>query len=210
MTKENEWVIRDGTLAVEAGDWVECLNGYGIVVKVFPEYYEHGEDDIPEGKKIGDRRQYSLIVKRFCSYDFKIYPQTLLNSEGLIGRVSASNLKKVKKLLEDPKVAARFEKYKVLDLCGVNNIDFTLPDEKIEQIERGLAAMKDNGNLSMTVREIEAYLKKEFDLELLSKKGPKGWPNCYIQLLTVGFGVYRDKQSLYKKIGINRHPDPES
>ena len=52
----------------------------------------------------------------------------------------------------------------------------------------------------MTTKEIETYLKKTFGITNLFEN-PKN-ANCYIQLVSVGLGIYKNKELLFKKIGI--------
>lgn len=49
---------------IKEGDWVDAYGGYGIVVKIIPEYYESWWGDIPENKTPGDIKQDRVIIKR--------------------------------------------------------------------------------------------------------------------------------------------------
>lgn len=186
---------------IEVGDWVEGDNGYGVIVKIFPEYYNYWDDDLPDDKKPGDKNQDSVIIKRFCSFDFKVYPQTQTNSMESVSKVTKKDMKKINSLLKDEKTAKRFESYNVHDdICEIVNWDQKLSKESIKLIRKGLENLKNNGTLNMTMREIEAYIKNEFDIDLIDDS--KFIPNCYIQLTTIGLGVYKDKELLFKQIGI--------
>lgn len=186
---------------IEVGDWVEGDNGYGVIIKIFPEYYQYWDDQIPDGKQPGDKEQDSVIIKRFCSFDFKVRLQTQTNSMRYISKVTKKDMSKINALLKDEKIAHKFENYKVQDdIVEIVNWNQTLSDEKIKLIREGLDNLENNGNLRMTMREIEKFFKKTFDIDLIRKS--KAIANCYIQLSTVGLGIYKNKELLFKQIDI--------
>ncbi len=185
---------------IKIGDWVEGDNGYGVIARIFPRYYQYSDDNIPAGKKIGDKLQDSVILKRFCSFDFKVHLQTRVISASLASIVSANDMEQINVLLKDVKILKRFESYQMKeDLCEVVNFDQNNSIEKIAIISNGLNKLEGNGNLNMTIREIESYLKIEFDIELINRAK---LPNCFIQLLSAGLGLYRNNEMLFKKISI--------
>ena len=187
---------------MKVGDWVEGNNGYGLIVKIYSDYYQYWDDDIPAQKKPGDKKQDDVVIKRFCSFDFKVYPQTQLNSIKFVSKVTKKNMHKINRLLEDEKTLKRFNNYKVDDdICEVANFDQNLTTQIVCNIDKGLKKIPDNGNLSMTAREIEDYLKKKYKIDLIDNE--KFIPNSYIQLTSVGLGIYRDNELLFKKIAIN-------
>lgn len=97
---------------LEVGKWVEADNGYGVIERLFPEYYQFGDDSLPPRKRVGDTKQNVIVVKRFCSFDFKVYPQTRIVSEILVRAMDNEALGKVRSLLENDKNRKRFEKYR--------------------------------------------------------------------------------------------------
>lgn len=188
---------------LEVGDWVEGDNGYGVIHKIYPEYYQFWEDDIPEGNEPGDKKQDVVIIKRFCSFYFKVYPQTRAISIKYVSKISNNDMKKVKELLKDEKKSQRFKKYKVDDgICEIANWDQYLTKERYCLIESKLETLENNGNLNMTMREVESYLEKEFGIDLINGSSANGPSNYYVQVTSVGLGVYKDHELLFKKIGI--------
>lgn len=190
---------------IKEGDWVDAYGGYGIVVRIFHEYYERWWNDIPENKIPGDKRQDVVIIKRFCSHQFKVYPQTKVMSIKLVSEIEKSDLDKITTLLKDEKNLRRFERYQTDDsISDVTNWDQHLSETKFEEIKDGLKGLENNTNLKMTMMEISALLKQEFDIDLFARVDKIPRPNCYIQMISCGLGVYRNKEKLFKEIRIHK------
>lgn len=60
----------------------------------------------------GDRKQDSVLVKRFCSFDFKVYPPIRIGSGRLASKVK-HELNRIYQLLENEKQTKRFANYKI-------------------------------------------------------------------------------------------------
>ena len=131
---------------MQVGDWVEGDNGYGVIVKLFPKYYQYW-DSIPAEKKAGDKEQDDVVIKRFCSFDFKVYPQTQLNSMKYISKVSKKEMETINKLLKDEKKAKRYEKYKTEEISEICNWNLKIAVTKIKTIHAALEQLENNGNL---------------------------------------------------------------
>ena len=182
------------------GEWIEGDNGYGVVVKIIHRYYQYGDDDIPANNKVGDKKKDSILMKRFCSFDFKVRPQTRLFSLSLAHKISKKDMLSIKKLLDDEKVSKRFEKYQIEMFDEISNFSQKLSETKLADIRNGLSRLKNNGSLKLTCKEIESYLSTEFDIELFESHKNS---NCYIQLVSDGIGNYRDRETLFKRIDIH-------
>lgn len=190
-------------LSIREGDWVDAYGGYGIVVKVEPEYYEYWYSDIPEGKKVGDKKQDIVLVKILCNHEFKVRPQVRTVAMSLMSPITKKDMAAISKLLKDEKVAKKFENYRVQETGYVINWDQDLPDESFEAVRHGLENLTNNGNLAMTMKEIEKYFREVFDIDLFRKTKS---PNCYVQLLSSEPISYRCKEMLFKEIRILRSP----
>lgn len=188
---------------IREGDWVDLYGGYGVVVKIFPEYYECWWKDIPDDKAPGEKKQDRVIIKRFCNREFKVYPQTKVMSMDLVSEIEPSDLDRINELLMDEKISRRFEQYRVDNSIGdVINFDQFLSDRKFAEVKAWLDRLENNGNLQMTMMEINSLLKRELDVDVFAHVDKIPRPNCYIQVVSSGLGEYRDKEMLFKKLGI--------
>lgn len=190
---------------IKEGDWIDAYGGYGIVVKIIPEYYESWWGDIPENKTPGDIKQDRVIIKRFCSHQFKVYPQTKVMSMKLVSEIENNDMDKIAALLKDEKSLRRFERYQITDsISDVINWDRYLSEDKFEEIKTGLERLDNNGNLKITMMEISALLKQVFDIDLFARVDKIPRPNCYIQMISCGIGGYRNKEKLFKELRIHK------
>lgn len=180
---------------VKVGDWVEADNGYGIVVSIFPRFYQEGEHDIPDEKRLGDLKQHSFVVKRFCSYEFKVRFQVRLMSEKLVSPVSEKTMESIKKLLSEGNTKERFEKYKdwydgkdmVTENLALKPGDITAIEEVVENL---------SGNSEFTLDEVKALIGHE-------KFGQRGLSvTHYLQLVSSGLGRYRDRKMLFTEAAL--------
>lgn len=174
------------------GQWVEADNGYGVIERIFSEYYQFGDDFIPTDKHIGDKKQDVMVVKRFCSFDFKVFPQTRVVSERLIRSIDEEIMDDIYDLLEVHKNLKRFKNYKVkTDFDEILNVDIYFSDEDKEKFERALNEFLSNYEL-FTVRELQDHLG--IDNIFNAKAGPT--PNYYLQLGSNGLGSYNENREM--------------
>lgn len=186
---------------VEIGDWVDALGGYGIVVSVVPEYYEYWYTNVPPGKSVGDKKQDIVVVKKLCNHEFKVGIQTKCLSASLVSPITKIDLSLISKLLKDERIARRFEKYKVREEETVVNWHQEMSDTRFEEVRNELENLKENGKLRWTVSDAESFLRKSLGFELIMQTKS---PNCYIQLISAGLGVYRGKETVFKEIQIKK------
>jgi hypothetical protein len=196
---------------IKEGDWVDAYGGFGVVVKIFPEYCESWSGASLGKFAIGEKIQDSVVIKRFCSHDFKVRLQTKTMSMSLVSEIEPGDLRKIKNLLKDEKTLRKFEKYEIDDsICDVVNWDQRLSDEQFERVSCKLKNLNGNGNLRMTMIQIRNLLRDELDLfqSLSSHRDGDGKlpprPNCYIQTLSCGLGVYENKEQLFNEIRIHK------
>lgn len=188
---------------LKLGDWVGGDNGYGVVHRIVPEYYEYWHFDIPSGKNVGDKKQDLVVLKRFCSYSFKVAPQTRILAALLVSEIEDAEREKILRLLADEKNRRKFERYVVKDDAReLVSWDLNIESEKIPFVERAIQSLECNGALKMTMRDIEKYLSESFSVNIFSN--PK-YPNCRIQLVSCGLGAYNsNKEMLFERINFYR------
>lgn len=188
---------------LKVGDWAGGDNGYGVIHRFVPVYYEYWHSEIPADKNVGDKKQDLVVLKRFCSFSFKVGLQTKILAAQSVYEIEEDEREKIFQLLADEKNRRKFDRYEVEDDSrDIVDWDLDIESEKIAFIENAIKSFEGNGALKMTMRDIQGYLSESLGLDIFSN--PK-YPNCRIQLVSCGLGAYNsEKEMLFERINFYR------
>lgn len=191
------------------GDWVHTEDGIGIITKVFPHYYQYWEKEMEERERketYGDGRQLAdklygkikevgdwvkdiIYVKRLCNHDLKPFSRTKCFSTQAAAndKITQKEMKAINKILQDPKIAQKFQKYKCEYDQHRHVWGVLVPAAKAAEIKSALDKLEgnSNGSLTMTMREIEAYFKESFNIDVFESLKKKTFNNATIHTLAL-------------------------
>lgn len=181
----------------QVGDWVHTQDGVGIITNVFPVYQQYWDEeqelkerndglfgDNPETEdrifgrvpKTGEWIKDLITVKRLCNHDVEPLSRTMCFSSMAYAndKITKKEMKEVNKILKDSKIKNRFEKYKCKFYEESRAWKILIPPKKAVQVKQALDTLKGNkeANLKITMKEIEGYLKNEFDVGVFSNAYP--------------------------------------
>lgn len=177
----------------KVGDWVHTENGVGIVTNVFPVYQQYWDEkqelkereeglfsDDPEtedeifGKvpKTGEWIKDIITIKRLTNHDLKPYSKVMcFTTEAYANdKITKKEMREVTKILKDQKIKQRFEKYECKYYDVSSAWKTLIPPRKVVEIKKTLDELKGNNesSLKMTMREIEAYFKNKFNVDIFN------------------------------------------
>jgi hypothetical protein len=212
----------------KVGDWVHTQDGVGIITNVFPVYQQYWDEkqelkerneglfkDDPEtedrifGKvpKSGEWIKDLITVKRLCNHDFEPLSRTMCFSTVAYAndKITQRGMRAVNKILKDPKINERFDKYKCKYIEDGRAWKILIPPQKAVEIKQALDDLDGNkdANLKITMRELESYLKNEFDVDVFNRC----YPNNVAILTKTCLRNYpefynKDREILFCKVSI--------
>lgn len=185
------------------GDWIAGHNGYGMIDRIIPIYYEYWNEEIPEGKQIGDISGYMIVMRRLCSYEFKVRIKDEIFAAWSKMHISKKDMLRIEKILQDPKIKKRFDEYKTKEFGLVIGLPNKGTEEEIKKIKHFIASIPNNGNLKMTMKDIEKYMKDNLDMHPLWNR-EKG-ANYRLQVYAKDYR-YRGKEILFSEIKLIESP----
>ena len=217
----------------KVGDWAHTENGVGIITNILSIYQQYwGEEqelkereeglfeDDPDmedeifGKvpKTGEWVKDIITIKRLCNHDLKPLSRVMCFSTEACAndRITQKEMREVNKILKDPKIKKRFEKYE----CKYEKIRYIwkifIPPSKAVEIKQALDKLDKNSsaNLRMTMNEIESYLKTTFDIDVFQDRRENIYNNATIHTLLLPENdtdyYTHDRKQIFCKILISK------
>lgn len=216
----------------KVGDWVHTENGVGIVTNIFPVYQQYWDEEQelkereeglfndPETEKeifgnvakAGEWLKDIITIKRLANHDLKPLSRVMCFSTQACAndKITKKEMREIYKILKDPKIRERFEKYE----CKYEQIRYIwkvfIPAAKAVEIKKALDSLDKNSsaNLRMTMREIENYLQNRFDVDVFQDRRGNIYNNATIHTLSLpenDKNYYNsDREQIFCKILISK------
>lgn len=214
----------------QEGDWVHTQDGIGMITNVLPIYYQYWEKELEEKerketygddqelvnrlhgkvKDVGEWVQDMIYIKRLCNHDCNLLTRTMCfyTKAYANDEITQKEMQKVNKILKDPKIKQKFEKYN----CKYNQFrhtwEVTIPASKAVEIKKALDILESNGKLNMTMNEIESYFKKSFNVDIHEGLNKKIFNNATIHTLALADNddnyYNENREQLFCKIMITK------